>query len=132
MNKSIIVVLIVCITFGFCFNTVSAEEIDNIFIYDNREVIIEGDLDYQTMKKIADFIAGESIINDEISTCALNCSLGHSVVSGVTATEVEHNVYEGSFKCVESAYDVEYCSRPSCDYIVKTLMYSIRTSACHG
>ena len=132
MRKTILITLVLCIIIGFSFNIISAESVDNIFIYENKEIIINGEIDYHTMKKIADFIAGEAAHNDEISTRALDCSLGHSIVSGVTAIEVEHNVYEGSFKCVETIYDVEYCSRPNCDYILKTIISQTRTSACHG
>ena len=132
MKKTILVVLTFCISIYFCFNTVSAEESNNVFVYDNKEIIIDGEIGYQTMKKIADFVAGESIHSEGISTCALDCSLGHSIVSGVTAIEVEHNVYEAYFKCVESIYDVQYCSRPSCDYFVKTLLTRNRISSCHG
>ena len=133
MRKIILVFLTICIVYSFCISTVYAENSNNIFTYDNKEIIISSDnLDYRTMKKIADFVAFSCNTNDQISTCATNCLLGHDIVSDVLVTEIEHNVYPDYFKCVESIYEVEYCTRPSCDYFVKTLLNRERIGSCHG
>ena len=112
----------------------AADTNPNIFCYGNdKEVIIEDQsINHAKMQFIADYIADESYnTNDQVSPCGIACLFGHSL-SKTTARETSHNAYSTSPKCLIKEYNVEYCTRSSCDYIEKELVRSYRTPTCHG
>lgn len=112
-------------------------ENSNVFYYGDKEIIIEGEnLSQSEMQSIADYIAGydehqASADDGDVSPCGLACLFGHNIKTSY-ATEITHNVYTTSPKCVKKVYTVKTCTRSSCDYIEKTLDRSSRISSCHG
>ena len=136
MIKGISLILSLCLIIcGASIGSSAAEIETNVFYYDNnREIVVEcSDFSYEDLQYIADFVANvDSVSGDETATYALMCTLfGHSLTSS-SATETQHNAYSTSPKCLKKTYEVEYCTRSSCDYITKELISSVRTSACHG
>ncbi|MBQ8208123.1 MAG: hypothetical protein IJZ89_05260 [Clostridia bacterium] len=123
---SIFIAFSLCIC---CFSTnLFAETNDEVFYYNDKEItILDSSIDYAMKQKIADFIAGE---HNHVSTYAVSCLLGHDYATSI-ATQVEHNVYEDYYKCVETTYEVEYCTR-ACGYMVKTVLTEFRIASCHG
>ena len=108
------------------------------FYYYDREITIESTgICEEEARSIADFIVYGitpigSIDSDAMINTPLICILfGHDIET-YSARETIHNVYPTSPKCVINTYHIERCSRASCDYIEKTLITSIPTSACHG
>lgn len=108
------------------------------FYYSNREITIESaHADEEEAQIIADYIAygitpAGYIESQGAKSSPLVCILfGHSIET-YTAKETIHNVYTTSPKCVLNFYEVEICTRESCDYIQKTLINSTRISYCHG
>lgn len=108
------------------------------FYYGDREITIESAHDNEEEAKIiADYIAyditptGYIETREEIRRSLVCILFGHSIET-YTAQEITHNVYTTSPKCVLKFYDVEICTRESCDYIQKTLISSTRISNCHG
>lgn len=108
------------------------------FFYENREITIESThISEEEAHIIADYIAYgvtpiELTMPGETLNTPLLCILfGHSIET-YYARETIHNVYTTSPKCVVNRYNVEHCTRSSCDYIQKTLIDSTRTSECHG
>ena len=110
-----------------------------VFYYPDKEITVENDdgLDYETMQFIADSIAyGDLPHLENPSHVAMPanilCTLfGHDLTTS-TVSEVTHNVYTTSPKCVRKIYDVTTCTRSGCDYFEKTLISSKRISSCHG
>ncbi len=105
----------------------------NSFYYGNKEVTIDAvDISQEKMQFIADFIVDEpNNTYDEVAPCGIACLFGHKLTK-TSATETSHNAYSSSPKCLVKIYNVEYCTRSSCDYIKKDLISSYRTSTCHG
>lgn len=109
------------------------------FYYDNgKEItVINESLTYEEKKMIADYIAYGITPNDSLSTgediqTPLLCTLfGHNLTT-TYVREITHNVYTESPKCVRNEYECVYCTRSSCDYIVNTLITSVRIATCHG
>ena len=108
------------------------------FYYEDREITIEtAYLDEESAKTIADYIAygltpAELITPGHTLNTPILCILfGHSIETSY-AIETIHNVYTTSPKCVRNKYQVEICTRESCDYIQTTLVNSTRISVCHG
>lgn len=134
MKKIISVILASCFVFLLSpFASAASIDDTNVFYYEDSEIIIEGEhLNYDEMKRIADYISGDlSIENntaDSSSVYGLMCTLfGHNIEKS-TAKEISHNVYSTAPKCLEKTYEVKTCSR--CDYIEKTLISSKRIN-CH-
>lgn len=132
MKRTISLLSIICLL--FCIFTLSSSAADNktnTFIYGEKEITVENsELSYEEMKAIADVVAG---VKSESQTNArgILCVFGHKI-STSTVTETIHNAYTTTPKCIENIYDVESCTRSSCDYIVKTLIDSTRIATCHG
>ena len=103
------------------------------FTYDDTVVIVENNgLSIEELQHIADYLAiGEAAHDDHVSTYGLQCLFGHAI-NTTYATQITHNAYTTSPKCLEEKYKVEVCTRSSCDYIKKTLVYSSRIGTCHG
>lgn len=116
----------------------ASDDTSYIFYYDDRDITIESaTLNEEEAQMIADYIAygitpsGPIEIENTINTPLLCIILGHSIETS-TAIETIHNVYTTSPKCVRNKYSIEICTRDSCDYIQKTLIYSTGISFCHG
>lgn len=133
----VILTLIISLTLAvFC--SASSED-KSTFYYDNgKEItVINDSLSYPEKKLIADYYAyglestfpnrGETQINASI-LCTL---FGHDLTT-TYVSEVIHNVYTTSPKCVSNEYEFNYCTRSSCDYIESHQTSSIRISTCHG
>lgn len=105
----------------------------NSFYYGNKEITIDAvDISQEKMQFIADFIVDEpNNTYDEVAPCGIACLFGHKLTK-TSATETSHNAYSSSPKCLVKIYNIEYCTRSSCDYIKKDLISSYRTSTCHG
>lgn len=108
------------------------------FYYPDRQVTIESTyLSEEDAHKIADSIVfgitpvGNITPGSTINTPLLCILFGHSIETS-KAFETIHNAYPTSPKCVINEYDIEICTRNSCDYIQKTLVESTRISYCHG
>ena len=108
------------------------------FYYEDREITVESiHMSQEEAQVIADFIAhGPSAVGfiepgNTTNTPLLCIMFGHSIET-YTARETIHNVYTSSPKCVINRYNVERCTRTSCDYIQTTLIDSTRTAVCHG
>ena len=134
MKRTISCLLVLSFMFTVCGISSSAQA-NNVFYYDNCEIVVENtDLSYEKMMMIADNIAGvntEKTMESESSTYNLLCIFGHKkVVSEVT--EVRHNVYDTTPKCVQNIYDITTCERENCDYFESEVISSMRTAACHG
>lgn len=117
-----------------------ADSIDsNTFYYKNgKEITIYNDnLSYSEKKEIADYIAYNETTsspneNELPVSSSLICTLFGHDLDTTYVSEVNHNVYSESPKCVRNTYACEYCKRSSCDYINTTLLTSVRISTCHG
>ncbi len=135
MRRSISFITALCIMlFGSSIKSTAANINENIFLYgDSREIVVNGEnISQEKMRSIADNIAANE---DEDAASAVSysllCIFGHSLAY-TTVTETTHNAYSTSPKCLVNVYDVEYCTRSSCDYISKEAVSSYRTSDCHG
>ena len=132
MKKTISLFLIICLL--VCMFSISSSATDNgtnIFIYGEKEIIVENtELSYEEMKAIADVVAG---IESEPQSNArgILCIFGHKIATS-EVTEITHNAYTTTPKCIKNIYDVEYCTRDNCDYIEETLITSTRIATCHG
>lgn len=130
MKKFISLIMAISLVFSIACIASAAENDTNanVFYYGEKEIIVEGqDLSYTQMKKVADYVAGEHSLGD-ISVKGISCSLfGHKITKS-SVTEITHNVYSTSPKCVEKIYKVSSCSK--CDYIDKTLERTTRIR-CH-
>lgn len=123
-----VVALLVC---GTVLNTSASDTSATTFIYEEKEIIVENsDLSYDEKKVVADYVA-EVAPESDVSTCGILCIFGHKLTTS-TVTEITHNAYSTTPKCLQSIYQVESCTRDSCDYIEKTLISSRRISTCHG
>lgn len=139
MNKGFkcVAVLIIIISVFSLFSFASGE-VTYTFYYDDREVTIESThLNEEKAQLVADYIvygiAPSSLIEpeNEINTNLICTLFGHSIETSI-ALETIHNAYTTSPKCVQNTYQIDMCTRSSCDYIQKTLIDSTRTSLCHG
>ncbi len=134
------IVHILLVTLLFLFSTIissyAVDDTPNVFAFGDKEIIIlDESINYETMERIASYIAKDNpstpkILDDPENPDNIICDIfGHNLTT-TTAVEVTHNVYTTSPKCVRKTYNVEYCTR--CDYINKTLKSSVRISTCHG
>ena len=134
MKKIISCLLAFSFMFAVC-GISSTAKTDNVFYYDNAEIVVENaDLSYEKKQLIADHIAGvcaESTSEQESSTYNLLCIFGHKETSSMV-TEVRHNVYDTTPKCVQNIYKVTTCERENCDLFESEVISSKRISTCHG
>ena len=139
MNKTIkyIIVSIIIISI-LSMVSFTSQPATYTFYYADREITIESaQLNEEEAQLIADHIAYGTVTTGhigtgyEINTSILCILFGHSIETSI-ARETIHNVYPTSPKCVQNTYQVEICTRESCDYIQTTLIDSTRTSICHG
>lgn len=135
MKKTLSFIMALCFIFlGATIKSSAVNTNTNTFFFENnKEVYVYGeDIDQEKKQSIAHFISNvdEKETND-ISPRGILCIFGHKLAT-TTATEITHNAYSSSPKCLEKKYKVEYCTRSSCDYMTKELVDSIRISACHG
>lgn len=89
------------------------------------EIIVSGDVDGQKAQQIVNKINGEITI----SPFGLACLFGHSTAH-TTAYEINHRYYATAPRCLQTTYDVTYCTRSDCNYIVYTKTGSIRIYCC--
>lgn len=135
MKRIISCLAIVCLLMcGFVMSSSAADDgvsVAYTFVYGDKEITVESsELSYEEMKAIADVVAGVEPEN-EASPCGIWCLFGHNLTTSYV-TEVTHNAYTTSPKCLQNKYQVESCTRSSCDYAEKTLLTSTRISTCHG
>ena len=130
MKRIISLMSIVCLLMcGFSMSSSASE--NNTFIYDNKEITVENtELSYEEMKAIADAVAGVESENN-VNARGILCIFGHKLTTS-SVTEITHNAYTTTPKCIENKYLVESCTRESCDYINETLISSMRIATCHG
>lgn len=123
--SSLIVVCLLC-------TTLLAIHADNnsdyIFNYGDTEVIISSEIDYSKAEMIANKIADITDEN-EISMFGIFCLFGHAK-EYTTSMSTQHNYRIVMPRCRVEIYDVEYCTRSSCDYTVQTLV-SVSYKDCH-
>lgn len=93
-----------------------------------KEIVICEDVSEDKSKLIYNAITGENN-HDLISPYGIFCLFGHKL-SYTKAYEINHNYYSTSPKCRSIEYDVTYCTRSSCDYIVYKQNLVTRIS-CH-
>lgn len=132
MKKYISFVMAMCLLIcGVSLESSAASLESNLFTYGDTEITVEGaDLSYEQMQKIADHIAGAEN-GSEVSTYGILCIFGHKLTTS-TVIKITHNAYTTTPKCIKYLYDVQSCTRSSCDYVDETLISSHRTATCHG
>lgn len=126
--KSLFVVLIVLtlLTCNFVIPT-SAKE---VAVNENIEIIIlDENVSVGTRTKIERYFAtGEPIIENNIDTYGITCSLlGHKITSTAVAVTT-HKVRATAPRCVQKTYNYEECSR--CDYENSTLIKTEYIPCC--
>jgi hypothetical protein len=87
-----------------------------IFEYDQKEIVVSGNIDEQKAQMIAFTLNGEI----SITPYSILCIFGHSISQG-TATETTHRQYATAPRCLRKTYRVDYCTRSSCNHAVYTL-----------
>lgn len=100
---------------------------DHNFEYESKEITLPNNIEAHKAELIAKRIAG--ITDDNITTMGIACLFGHDKAYAY-ATETEHYYYSTFPRCRKSSYQVEYCTRSSCDYCVYTLI-DTTSAACH-
>lgn len=128
-------IIIACILSMVSF---ASQQATYTFYYPDREITIESThLNEEEAQMIANNIAYGIVTSNHIGTeyeinTPLMCILfGHSIETSI-ARETIHNAYPTTPKCVKNTYQIDVCTRESCDYIQTTLIDSTRTSQCHG
>lgn len=91
----------------------------------NVEIIIDDAIDYEKAQLIIATINGDEIISPR----SILCVLGHSKAQ-TSALGAEHRVWSTSPRCRETIYDVTYCKRSGCDYVVYTIRSQTRVTCC--
>lgn len=134
MKRLVSIVLTMIIIVVSTVITTSASEGSTVtFYYGDVEVTVSnvGNLEYETLKAIADFVATDSSDDSAIMPCNILCIFGHDLTT-TAATKTTHNAYTTSPKCLEEVYSIVTCTRSSCDYFERTLIRSNRIGFCHG
>ena len=92
------------------------------------EVVFDDETDLSEAKKtlIINHLLG---LDPGVSPYNLLCIFGHDKTSRAVIV-TKHNFYQTDPKCLEQIYEVEFCKRENCDYMVETLLSTMRTS-CH-
>lgn len=107
--KSMAILMVFCVIVQ---SGVSAANLENM---PYKEITVLGDVDSQKAQQIVGKISGETTI----SPFGIACLFGHSTAR-TTVYETTHRYYSTAPKCRRVTYDVTYCTRSSCDYIVYT------------
>ena len=108
-----------------------ASDDNNIYTYVNKGVeytvdFSESSFSEEKREVIAQRLIG--LIDDEVQTYGLMCSLfGHKLEEG-TVGVITHKVRTYAPRCLDETYDVKSCTR--CDYQEKTLVISIYVDCC--
>ncbi len=135
MKKTVSFIMALCLIFGGATIKSSAANTNTstFFFENNKEVYVSGeDIDQKKKQSIAHFISNvDENETNNISPRGILCIFGHKLAT-TTTTEITHNAYSSSPKCLEKNYKVEYCTRASCDYMTKELVDSYRIADCHG
>lgn len=134
MKRTLSIVLTMIIIVVCTVITTSASDASTVtFYYGDVEVSVSNaeNLDYETLKAIADFVATDSSDDSAIMPCNILCIFGHDLTT-TTATKTTHNAYTTTPKCLEEVYSIVTCTRSSCDYFERTLIRSSRINYCHG
>jgi hypothetical protein len=94
------------------------------------EIIVE-DVDCQTEQLIIDMINGEATTSDSqaINPSSILCIFGHSTAQ-TTIREINHRHWATAPRCRDTTYNVTYCTRSSCNYIVMTVRSQNRIHCC--
>lgn len=87
----------------------------------NVEIIIHDEVSTETKAKIEKYFAtGEPIVNEDISTYGITCTLlGHKLENSTVAT-ITHKVRATAPRCKKQTYTYQACTR--CDYETSTLI----------
>lgn len=114
---------------------VSAEESETVVSrHGIKKVVIVGDIGSLKAKLITDAINGGTLASQkgepEITpNFNILCILGHSKAKTMIYV-TDHLYYSTSPKCLETVYDVTYCTRSGCDYIDYTQIGISRIPCC--
>ena len=115
--KPIAILMAVCMVIQLN-GVVTAESVSN-------DIVVTGVTDEQKVQLITDTINGEILI----SPFGIACLFGHSTAKGI-AYETNHCYYTTAPKCRRTTYDVTYCTRSSCNYIVYTQIGATARISC--
>lgn len=127
-KKTVSSFIVVCLLCATLLAIHADNNSDYIFNYGDNEVIVSSEIDFDKAEMIANKIVG--ITNeDQISIMGIFCLFGHDKAY-TTATSIQHNYRTTAPRCRSEYYDVEYCIRSSCDYIIQTLK-SVDYLNCH-
>jgi hypothetical protein len=97
---------------------------------DSADVNLDGKINARDVVILMRKVMGFSTLTCD-SPSALCRTSGHELTAEYV-TEIVHNTYEDSPRCVRNKYLVISCGRGGCDYIEKILVSSVRVSTCHG
>ncbi|MBQ8207459.1 MAG: hypothetical protein IJZ89_01845 [Clostridia bacterium] len=130
MKRTLTSLLSICITICLFITAVAASTDPNSFLFGNKEItILDDSINYSKMQAIAAFVADEHSHDNTNTTYAISCLLGHDIAESMVF-EVEHCVYDTAPRCLEKEYHVTYCTRSTCDYMVKDLLYEAWIFCC--
>ena len=120
--RSVAALMVACmfILIGGGFTTREVELSDSF-----TEIIVNGVDDSQKEQQIIAALNGEILI----SPMNILCIFGHSTAKG-TAIGTQHRYYSSAPRCLRTNYDVTYCTRSGCDYIVYTQTGQGRVHCC--
>lgn len=107
---------------GFTFSDVNK---CRFVLEDDAEIIFEGiDCEY-TEQAIIATLNGEVLITPN----NILCIFGHSISTG-TARVIDHRWWAAAPRCRSTLFDVQYCTRSNCDWMVMTQRSQSRISCC--
>ncbi len=118
--KSLFAILLVLtlLTCTFVIPTSAKEaKINDTYV----EIIINDEVSAETKAKIEKYFAtGEPIVNEDIATYGITCTLfGHKLENSTVAT-ITHKVRATAPRCKKQTYTYQACTR--CDYETSTLI----------
>ena len=120
---SVFMAVCMLVSLGSVSKAVTIENKTFVFDYDQREIVVCGDLDTQKAKSIADSLVGEEVVAPR----SILCIFCHNLAK-TTVFETLHRYYTSSPRCLRNTYDATYCTR--CNYSVGTLIAQSRIACC--
>ena len=130
MKRKFLKTLACLAAFGTMLSTLGTASAETVFVYENQEITIHGDLCCSKAKQIADSIAGQVTIDGEpITPSNILCLFGHSLAQA-TGNRINHNVRPNSPRCDRITFRVDYCTRLGCNYSVETIISQVAIVCC--
>jgi hypothetical protein len=96
-----------------------------IFKYDEKEITVCGNVDEQKAKTVFNSIGNGEVSANRNILCSISHNLAHATIK-----EVTHRCYATVPRCLEIIYEVTYCTRSDCDYMVWTQIGESRIYCC--